>query len=857
MTKGTRSASQTLKSPQDGADVWEDSNFQAPSRTGWMQQILVDMAVLGPIVFLFFLMSRGRRDTRLWFWTAGWLAIVAHFAIQLWVPAAAPWQNVQTCISIDALLLAASCFIYSHAMLRLPERTTRAIAALLIPATLLTVDLAICGSLSAPLLAVVVLGRQALAAVCIRTARHQLQFIRSSLFMALLIGAWMSISALHGHPEIVVYGLLCEVYLSTALNFYAYGWRSSVAVKTMIAGFVAWAAAFPVSYFVASIWPHVAVNPEVWNVPKFFVAIGMIMAVIEEDARAARALGEDYRLLFDGNPEPLWIVEDGTLRFLAANQAALDLHGYTRSEFLQLKLTDVLPADDSASQRMKVRSLETLHRSVRHLRKDGKTIFIDVRAQQINFQGKLCRCAMAVDVTEREELQHQLDHQAGLDRLTGLPNRIVLPDLLANAVERTVARGEKLAVVSIDIDRFKRINDVYGLRIGDACIEHIAGILSARMRSMDIVARTGGDEFTIVVTGLKSAATAEQEVSDLLRLFAQPLIIQGYRIQTPVTIGAAVGPDDSADPLALWKGAERARLEAKSEGGNRVLWLSAELKKDAEEQVQLEAYLRSHMNDGALHAVYQPIYGRDGSMHGMEALMRLDHPQFGPVSPLKLIPLAESSGLIIPLGEWMIEEVCRQLLLWKSQGLPLVPVAVNVSGLHIMHEDFGRRLMAILERYATDPRLIHIELTESVALRNVDAVVEQMAALSHQGIEFSIDDFGTGHSSLARLSQLGATTLKIDRAFLQDDWAPNAHSIVQAIVTMAHALGHQVVAEGVENEMQLTCLLDLNCDLYQGFLLARPIPPDKIAALLTQTHPAFKQRETDCGTLRLVDKVIA
>ena len=537
--------------------------------------------------------------------------------------------------------------------------------------------------------------------------------------------------------------------------------------------------------------------------------------------------------------------------------AALDLHGYTREEFLKLTLTDVLPGEDSGAARMKVRSIETLHRGVRHLRKDGGSVFIDVRAQATTFQGKSCRFAMGIDVTEREQLQQQLDHQAGHDRLTGLPNRMLLPDLLTIAVERTVDRGEKLAVLSIDIDRFKRVNDVYGLRIGDAYIERIAGILSSRMRSMDIVARTGGDEFTIVVTGLKSSATAEQEVSDLIRLFGQPLVIQGYKIHTPVSIGAAIGPDDTADSLALWRGAEQARLEAKTAGGNQVVWLSAQLKHDAEEQLRLEAYLRSHMNDGGLHLAYQPIYATDGVMHGMEALMRLDHPEFGAVSPGKLIPLAEATGLIIPLGEWMIEEVCRQLLIWKSQGLPLVPVAVNVSGLHIMHEDFGRRLMALLDRYAIDPRLIHVELTESVALRNVDAVAEQMAALSRQGIEFSIDDFGTGHSSLARLSQLGASILKIDRAFLQPDCAPDAYSIVQAIITMAHTLGHRVVAEGVENDMQLTCLLDLHCDLYQGFLLSRPIAPEQIPALLGRVNAAFGLRPPENGALRLVEKVTA
>lgn len=820
-----------------------------------MQQILVDMAELGLIVFLFFTMSRGRQDTRLWFWTAGWLSIVVHFAIGLWSPVSLLGQNVAACISIDALLIAASCFIYSHAMLRLPARTTQAVAISLIPVTLLTVNFAICGWPSASILASLVVGRQALAIAWIRTARHQLQFGRLSIFMALLMGTWMCTSVLQGHPEIVVYGLLCEIYLSTALNFYAYGWRSSAAVRTMIAGFVAWGAVFPAAYFVASLWPRFVVDPEVWNVPKFFVAIGMILAVMEEDARAARALGEDYRLLFDGNPEPLWIVEIETLRFLGANQAALDLHGYTREEFLELTLTDVLHPDSREVAVANVRASEEAkqHRASRHLRKNRSSFAVDVSAQDTFFQGKRCRFVMALDVTEREELQQQLDHQAGHDRLTGLPNRMLLPDLLADALEHTVDASETLAVLSLDLDRFKRINDMYGLRIGDAYIERMARTLASRMRTMDIVARTGGDEFTIVVTGLKNTVTAEQEVQDLIRLFDEPVVVQGYKIQTPVSIGVAVGPDDGTDPMALWRGSERACTEAKAAGGNQVVWLSAELKKSAEEQVKLEAYLRTHMDEGGMHLAYQPIYGLDGVMHGMEALMRLDHPEIGAVSPTKLIPIAEAAGLIVPLGEWVIEEVCRQILIWKSQGVELVPVALNVSGLQIMQEDFAKRVMATLERYAIDPRMIHIEVTESVAMRNVDAVTEQMAILSSRGIEFSIDDFGTGHSSLARLSQLPTSILKIDRSFMQPDCTAHAHSIVQAIITMAHTLGHKVVAEGVEQEMQLNSLRELGCDFYQGFLLSMPVAPVKIPALLSKVHPVFAASEVEDESIHLVE----
>jgi len=800
------------------------------------------MAVLGLIVFLFFVRAHGRRDPRLWLWTAGWLSIVAHFAVELWSPASAGWQNVQACISVDALLLAASCFIYSQATKRLPARTTRTVAATLIPATLLTLNLAVIGWPTGWVLALLVAGRQALAIVWIRSSRRALQFTGSSIFMALLIGVWMCTSVLQGHPEIVVYGLLCEVYLSAALNFYAYGWRSSIAVRTMIAGFVAWAAVFPVAYFVSVLWPHFTADPEIWNVPKFFVAIGMILAVMEEDTQVARDLGNDYRLLFDSNPQPFWILEVESLRFLAVNQAALDAHGYTREEFLQLTIKELLEPESRGVAIENVRTGKgRQHRASRHLRKDGSTFPMDITVQDITFQGKRCRFVMAVDVTEREVLQRELDHKAVHDQLTGLPNRALLSEMLEQAVRRTKESREKIAVISLDIDRFKRINDEYGLRIGDACIRRVAEALVVQMRAMDVVARTGGDEFTIVLTGLKTTLTAEWAVRDLIKMFAEPQIVEGYEIQIPVNVGVAIGPDDGDDAQVLWRGAERAREQAKASAPGTAVWFSAELRKAADEQTQIETYLRASMDDGSLSLAYQPLYGADGRVESVEALLRLNHPTLGLVSPDKLIPIAETAGLMISLGEWVIESACHQLLMWKARQVPLVPVAVNVSGLQIMHSDFARRLMVTLERHGIDPGLIHVEVTESVAMRNVEAVSAQMELLANQGISFSIDDFGTGYSSLGRLSELRASVLKIDRSFMQPDCSKHAHSIVQAIITMAHSLGHKVVAEGVESETQLGCLRGLGCDLYQGYLLARPLPADEIPALIGVVHPVFSR----------------
>jgi diguanylate cyclase (GGDEF)-like protein/PAS domain S-box-containing protein len=827
---------------------------------GEMQEILVDVTVLSFFVFLFLVLNWKRHDDRLRCWIAGWSCIVVHFAAILFDPVTAMWQNVQGCLSVDALAIAGLFFAIATMISSEGRRSALRSILPLAVITLLCLNGAIVGEHDLWELIALVTIRQGAAIVLSwrpRRGRNGLEMGISAICVA--SGLWMVVGILNGHQDVVVSALLGEIYLVVAIDFWANGWERTLAMKIMTVGLTAWGAVFPVGYITATLWPHFAIDREVWNVPKFCVAVGMILVLIEEDTRAARALGEDYQLLFEANPEPFWITEIATLRFLAVNQAALDLHGYTREEFLRLSLRDVLSPDQHPSAISSVRSAvpTSQHRAVRHLCKGGATVAVDVSAQSISFQGKRCRFVMALDVTEREELQQQLDHQAGHDLLTGLPNRMLLPDLLVNAAEHAVRLGEKIAVLSLDIDRFKRVNDVYGLRIGDECIERVAALFTSRMRSMDIVARTGGDEFTIVVTGLKSKVTAEQAVHDLMEACAEPLVVQGYKIELPVSIGVAVGPDDAVDSLALWRGAEQARGEAKSAGGRRAEWLSAELRNAAEEQAELESYLRTRMDEGGLHLAYQPIYGEDGMVSSMEALLRLDHPEIGVVSPAKLIPIAEAAGLIIPLGEWVIEEACRQLLIWKSQGMTLAPVAVNVSGLQIVHVDFARRLMSTLERYAIDPRLMHIEITESAAMRNVADVTEQMKALSARGIEFSIDDFGTGHSSLARLSQLGASILKIDRSFMTTSCRDDAHTIVQAIITMAHTLGHKVVVEGVEAEAQLACLRGLNCDLFQGFLLSRPVSPDRIPALMGVIHPAFEGESAARENLRIVARASA
>jgi diguanylate cyclase (GGDEF)-like protein/PAS domain S-box-containing protein len=809
-----------------------------------MQPVVFDIMILGLLVFLFGAVSRMRPDERLRCWVAGWLCILARFASQLWHPSTILEHKLQTCISMDAIALAGIFFIVSVIVQTEGRKLGLRVGAFLAISTLLCLNVEIIGIRSAWPLAILVVVRAACAIVMAARARHNRRVVSSTIIATCLIAcAWMLHGLTHGLPEVVIHALLGEIYLVAAIDFWHSGWELSLGLKTVVSGMVVWSAVSPAIFLIRNCWPSSSLDFQIWNIPKFWVAMGMILMVMEEDARSARALTDEYRLLFEGNPHPLWIFETGTLRFLSVNQAALDRHGYTRDEFLLLKLTDILASETTSQTLLELMSPGALHnKPTRYLRKDDSVISMEVTAYNTIFQGKLCRFVLAIDVTEREELQQRLVHQAQHDLLTGLPNRLVFQEQLARSVRHTLEAEEKLAVLALDIHRFKHINDTYGHRIGDECIKRIAGMLRSHVRSMDIVARTGADEFAIVLKGFTSATSAEKVAVGLKQIFEQPLLVQGYKIQVSFNVGLAVCPDDGTDAVALWRGAERALRQAQIAGAGQIVQLSPELSYTAEEQIELENYMQTQWSAGGFYLAYQPLYAFDGSVHGLEALLRLDHPKYGAVSPARLIPIAEETGLIVNLGEWVTEEVCRQFLVWQHQGMRPVPVAINVSGLQLMHVDFAKRLMDTLERFAIDPRWIHLEVTETAAMRDVAEVSEQMTLLSAKGIEFSIDDFGMGHSSLGRLHQLHISVLKIDRSFTNQLCVENGtHSIVEAIISMAHTLGQQVVAEGVETQEELVSLQALQCDLFQGYLLSRPVLPDEVPTLLATPHAIFAQ----------------
>ena len=809
-----------------------------------MGQVVTNLVSLGLLVFLFAVIARRRPDDRLRCWVAGWIGVLIHIALKLWTPSAPIGQLANVCAGIGALALTAIFFIVSTMIVREGRAAGLRMAAILTVFTLPAVALAIVHPRPALLLTVVVIARQ-LAAVrlAVRPRVNRRTIVPILVSIHALSLAWMLLGIARGHAEFVVLALLGEMYLVAAVDFCFNAWERTLGLGTTCIGLAVFGAMFPGALLIARFWPGNQASSDMLGVGSFCVAIGMILIVLEEDSRAARQTTEEYRLTFDTNPHPLWILDSETFEFLAVNQATCAKHGYTSQEFAKLTLLDVLDPGLLTQVIQQVTSHSpNPNRLSRHIRKDGTVMALDITAHDIVFRGRPARFVLGIDVTEREELQRQVQHHSKHDPLTGLPNRVLFEEQLKSALARAIDAREKLAVLCLNLDRFKRINDTYGIRIGDECLKQVAEILRAHAGPMDLVARTEGDGFALVISGIKSGYPAEQVLMDMRETFREPVVAGGTKVRLSFSAGLALCPDDGFEVAPLWRRAESALAGARAAGGGQVMWSSPELHTAAEQQVELEGFMRAQLEEDGFQLAYQPLYTMEGDVEGLEALLRLTHPVHGPISPGTFIPLAEETGLIIPLGDWVIEETCRQLQRWRREGLQTVPVALNVSGLQLVQRGFAERLIGILSRFGTRPEQIILEVTESTVMLNEAEVTKQMTLLSEIGIRFSIDDFGTGYSSLNRLDMLPLRMLKIDRTFTERLCAVDGtRSIVQAIISMAKALNMEIVAEGVERHDQMLLLSALGCDYLQGFLFSRPVPPAAVPGLLQHRHPVFAE----------------
>ena len=444
--------------------------------------------------------------------------------------------------------------------------------------------------------------------------------------------------------------------------------------------------------------------------------------------------------------------------------------------------------------------------------------------------------AIVEDITEQQAAQREIERQALYDPLTELPNRRLLLEQLSQELARAKRHGHKGALLFLDLDHFKTINDSLGHRVGDLLLQAVAQRLREHLRREDIAARLGGDEFVVVLSEVSddegTALTWIRERAEgLARMLAEPYELEGHQLPISASIGVTLFPNEANDADALLQHADAAMYRAKGEGRNTVRFFHKEMQEAADTRLAIEQALRSAPTNGELRLFFQPQVDASGVLLGAEALLRWQHPDKGLIMPGEFISVAEEVGLVGMLGEWVLEEVCRWLAAQGSGGT--LPVAINISPKQFQHRDFVSRTRDILKRTSTDPRRIELEITEGVLLKNTDEAAAKMRELQALGISFAIDDFGTGYSSLSYLKRLPVNRLKIDRSFVRDIASDaNDAAIVDTILSVANHLGLSAVAEGVENRGQFQFLRDRGCTVFQGYYFGRPVEAERFEDLL-------------------------
>lgn len=438
------------------------------------------------------------------------------------------------------------------------------------------------------------------------------------------------------------------------------------------------------------------------------------------------------------------------------------------------------------------------------------------------------------DISVQKEAA-RIRHLAYHDALTGLPNRAHLTIALEQALADARRAGGEIAVMFIDMDRFKTINDSLGHHVGDQLLVEVGRRLKECVRESDIVARLGGDEFVVVLTGMASASAVTGVAGKLLNALARPYEVAGHMLHSSPSIGIGLYPADGDDIATLMKNADSAMYHAKEQGRNNAQYFRAEMNVAASKRLTLEHDLRAALDAGQFELYYQPqVHAASGRIRGVEALIRWRHPERGLVSPADFIPVAEETGLIEPIGAWVLDEACRQLAAWRADGIDGIGMAINLSARQLRSPRLVDAVRAALARHALREGDLELEVTESVAMTHPERAIGQLHALRDLGVRLAIDDFGTGYSSLAYLKNLPIQGLKLDRSFVRDiETDANDTAICAATIALAHNLGLEVVAEGVETRAQQCFLTNKHrCDNLQGYLFGKPMPAAELAALL-------------------------
>ena len=510
------------------------------------------------------------------------------------------------------------------------------------------------------------------------------------------------------------------------------------------------------------------------------------------------------------------------------NGGAEKLLGYSPEETLGAPLSMVLPHPNHIAEILErnVRGEVSRFNHTHLLSKSQAEVAVSLTVSPIRnvAAGITGMAAIARDITAQVRAETKLAHQAGHDYLTGLPNRLLVADKLEASILQSARSGLKTAVIYLDLDGFKLVNDTLGHEAGDRLLQKVTDRLSRCIRTPDTLARMGGDEFMVLINDVRTDKSALLVAERLAASLKNPISIAEHELYVTCSIGISMYPRDGADVSALRRNADAAMYQAKRAGKDRTLFYTPIMRADFMERFELEADLRQALERGELFVQYQPIFEAAGCRQtAFEALVRWNHPTRGLLSPVKFIPVAEETGLIVRLGAWVLKEACRQCRRWQPHGLDSVRVAANVSQVEFARPGFVEGVLRVLDETGLRGDLLELELTESMLMRDLDDSILKMSRLHKRGVRISIDDFGTGYSSLGYLPRLPIDTLKIDRSFVAElGINRTALSLIEGMISLAHSIGKRVIVEGVETQSQLDTLRELGCDELQGFLLGRP-----------------------------------
>jgi diguanylate cyclase (GGDEF)-like protein/PAS domain S-box-containing protein len=546
---------------------------------------------------------------------------------------------------------------------------------------------------------------------------------------------------------------------------------------------------------------------------------------LEASEARARENEEKYRTLVEASPIAIIVHQDGFIRY--TNPAGVKLVGGNDiSDIIGQPADKFIHPDNAAVVRERMKAAPTTMlepMEEKFLRLDGKAIDVEVIAFPIKYEDRPAAQVVLQDITERKRAEEIIRFMAFHDPLTKLPNRTIFRERLEEAL---LARkdNEVIAVMLLDFDRFKQINDTLGHSVGDEVLIMVTERLRSCVFPKGVICRIGGDEFTIMIPNIPSRRHVEEIAETIKAAFNQPLIVGKDKFYLTASIGVALAPDHGNTGKSLLRSADIAMYAAKEQGKNKYQFYTNELNEAYTKRLEIESALRVAIQNGELDVFYQPIIDvKTKAVASVEALVRWNRPGYGMVSPQDFIPVAEDTGLISPIGEWVMRAVCGQIKTWKNLGYKPVPVAINVSGREFLQNDFVQKLIEVTQETGIDPSLLEVEITESTIVCDVKRTIDTLQQLKSFGIKSAIDDFGTGYSSLSYLKDFPVDKLKVDRSFTLD-MNPKNVSIVRAILAIAQNLHLSVVAEGIEDSAQFNQLCEEGCDFIQGYVFSEPIP---------------------------------